>query len=283
MGWIEEDELRCRYHGLKFAPNGRCTEMPSQERLNANACVRTFPAQDKHRFIWVWPGDPDAADPALIPDMHWNNDPEWDGDGKTMFAKCNYRLFVDNLMDLTHESFVHATSIGNPPVAETPMKTTRDGRTVTSVRWMLNIDAPPFWRAQLAKPGNVDRWQIIEFKAPCTIVLDVGVALAGTGAFDGDRSQGVNARVLNTITPQTETSCMYFWSLVRNYKLGDQSLTTQLREANASIFDEDQEVVEAQQRAIAANPNLKMRHLNIDAGSTWARQIIEEMIAEEVE
>ena len=55
---------------------------------------------------------------------------------------------------------------------------------------MLDIDAPPFWRAQLGKPGNVDRWQIIRFEAPCTIVLDVGVAPAGTGAPQGDRSKG---------------------------------------------------------------------------------------------
>ena len=45
---------------------------------------------------------------------------------------------------------------------------------------MLDIDAPPFWRMQLGRPGNVDRWQIIRFEVPCTIVLDVGVALAGT-------------------------------------------------------------------------------------------------------
>ncbi len=26
MGRLEGDELRCMYHGLKFAPDGRCTE-----------------------------------------------------------------------------------------------------------------------------------------------------------------------------------------------------------------------------------------------------------------
>ena len=42
------------------------------------------------------------------------------------------------------------------------------------------------------KPGNVDRWQIINFQAPSTIAIDVGVAPTGTGAPEGDRSQGVN-------------------------------------------------------------------------------------------
>ena len=161
------------------------------------------------------------------------------------------------------------------------MTTTHIGRTVTSTRWMLDIDAPPFWRAQLGKPGNVDRWQIIQFEGPCTIVLDVGVAPAGTGAPQGDRSKGVNGRVLNTITPETASTCMYFWSLMRNYKLRDQSLTTQLREANANIFVEDQVVVEAQQIAINERPDALLRNLNIDAGSTRARKIIDDMIASE--
>ncbi len=281
MGWLKGDEIVCRYHGLAFDGAGRCTHMPSSETANPNARVRTYPAAERHRFVWVWPGDPARADPASIPDLHWNDDPEWDGDGKTMFAKCDYRLFIDNLMDLTHETFVHATSIGNSAVAETPMTTTHDANTATVTRIMENVDAPPFWRTQLGKPGNVDRWQIIRFEAPCTIVLDVGVAPTGTGALSGDRSKGVNGRVLNTITPETDTTCMYFWSLVRSYRLRDQSLTTQLREANAKIFIEDQVVVEAQQAMMDLHPDKPLRRLDIDAGGTRARRIIDELIARE--
>jgi vanillate O-demethylase monooxygenase subunit len=281
MGWLEGDEVVCRYHGLAFDGKGKCTRVPSMDKENSAARVRTFPVLEKYRFVFVWPGDPALADPALVPDLHWNDDPDWAGDGKTMFAKCDYRLFVDNLMDLTHESFVHATSIGTKHVAETPMTTTYSGRNVTSTRWMLDVDAPPFWRTQLGKPGNVDRWQIIRFEAPCTIVLDVGVAPVGTGAPQGDRSKGVNGHVLNTITPETDGTCMYFWSLMRNYKLRDQSLTTFLREANAGIFVEDQVVVEAQQRMIDENPRQPLRNLNIDAGAMRARRAIDEMIASE--
>jgi len=219
----------------------------------------------------------------LVPDMHWNDDPAWAGDGDTLFLACDYRLIVDNLMDLTHETFVHSTSIGHRAIVEAQPATTRDEQSVTVTRWMMDIDAPPFWRAQLGRPGNVDRWQIIRFEAPCTIVLDVGVAAAGTGAPDGDRSQGVNNRVLNTITPETDGTCMYFWSLLRNYRLHDQSLTTQLRNANARIFEEDRAVVEAQQRSIDTLPDQPMRNLNIDAGSVYARRNIEQMIEREAD
>ena len=279
MGHVDAENVVCRYHGLAFDGTGRCTRMPSQERISPSARVRAFPTAEKHRLVWVWPGDPARADGAALPDLHWNSDPAWEGDGATLFAKCDYRLLIDNLMDLTHETFVHSTSIGHRAIAETAPTTTHDERTVTVTRWMLDIDAPPFWRTQLARPGNVDRWQIIRFEAPCTIVLDVGVALAGTGAPQGDRSQGVNGRVLNTITPETDTTCMYFWTLLRNYRLRDQSLTNQLREANARIFEEDRAVVEAQQVGLSAHPDRRINNLNIDSGSVWARRIIERMSA----
>ena len=64
---------------------------------------------ERHRFVWLWMGDPALADPALVPDLHWNDDPAWAGDGKTIHVKCDYRLVVDNLMDLTHETFVHGS------------------------------------------------------------------------------------------------------------------------------------------------------------------------------
>jgi phenylpropionate dioxygenase-like ring-hydroxylating dioxygenase large terminal subunit len=149
--------------------------------------VRSYPVVERHRFVWVWPGDPAKADPALMPDLHWNDDPAWAGDGKLITVKCDYRLVLDNLMDLTHETFVHGGSIGQRAVAEAPFVATHGDRTATVTRWMEDIDPPPFWAGQIRQrrgyDGPVDRWQIIRFEAPCTVAIDVGVAEAGTGAF----------------------------------------------------------------------------------------------------
>jgi vanillate O-demethylase monooxygenase subunit len=167
LGRLEGDEVVCGYHGLVYNSQGRCTFMPSQETLNPSACVRAYPVVEKHRFVWVWPGDPAKADPALVPDMHWNDDPEWAGDGKMIRVACDYRLVVDNLMDLTHETFVHGSSIGNRAVAEAPFVATHGDRSATVTRWMEGIEAPPFWAGQIHHArgyrGPVDRWQIIRF------------------------------------------------------------------------------------------------------------------------
>jgi phenylpropionate dioxygenase-like ring-hydroxylating dioxygenase large terminal subunit len=284
-GRLDGDNLVCGYHGLVFNSGGRCIQMPSQDTLNPSACVRAFPAVERHRFIWVWMGDPALADPGRIPDMHWNDDPAWAGDGKVIHVRCDYRLVIDNLMDLTHETFVHGSSIGNRAVAEAPFDVTHTGETATVTRWMLDIDPPPFWAFQLRKKtGSVvrcDRWQIIRFEAPCTVTIDVGVAPAGTGAPQGDRAQGVNGYVLNTITPETETSCHYFWAFCRNYNLHEQGLTQTLREGVTRVFGEDEVILEAQQQAILDHPDKVFYNLNIDAGAMWARRIIDRMVAAE--
>ena len=123
-GSIEGDDLACGYHGLVFNSEGRCVFMPSQKTINPAARVRSYPVVDRHRFVWVWTGDPALADPDKIPDLHWNDDPEWAGDGKVIHLEAGYKLIVDNLMDLTHETFVHGASIGQRSIAEVPFEVT---------------------------------------------------------------------------------------------------------------------------------------------------------------
>ena len=281
QGRLEGDDVVCAYQGLIYNPQGRCVYMPSQETINPAACVRSYPVFEKHRFVWVWTGDPAQADPGKIPDLHWNQDPEWAGDGETIHVHCNYKLVLDNLMDLTHETFVHGSSLGHREIAEAPFHVTHGPNHATVTRWMHNVNPPPFWSMQLGRSVPCDRWQIITFEAPSTISIDVGVAPIGTGAPQGDRSQGVNGRVLNTVTPETDTSCHYFWAFVRNYKLQDQSLTTRLREGVHHVFSEDELILEAQQRAMNENYGRTFYNLNIDAGAMWARRLIDERIEAE--
>jgi vanillate O-demethylase monooxygenase subunit len=114
---------------------------------------------------------------------------------------------------------------------------------------------------------------------------DVGVALTGTGARNGDRSQGVNGFFLAAITPESETSCHYFWNFVRSFRTDDQSLTKELNLAHVNegkgVYDQDHAVLEAQQAAINKNPRQPFYNLNIDAGALWARRMIDRMLAAE--
>lgn len=285
-GTVIGDDVQCPYHGIRYNGAGRCTFMPAQDTINPSARVQSFPVVERDRYVWVWPGNPEHADPALVPDMHQLSSPEWAGDGRTIEAGCNYQLVLDNLMDLTHEEFVHSSSIGQDELSESEFEVTHDERSVTVTRWMYDIDAPPFWAKNMRDrfpdfQGTVDRWQIIRYEFPSTICIDVGVAKAGTGAREGDRSQGVNGYVMNTITPRTDRTCHYFWAFMRNYRLESQLITTQLREGVHGVFGEDEEMLIAQQRAIETHPDHEFYSLNIDQGGMWVRRLLEQALAAE--
>lgn len=286
LGRLMGDDVMCGYHGLVFNSAGRCTHMPAQKTINPSACVRAFPVAERHRLVWLWPGDPALADPALIPDFHWNDGTDWVGEGGTFYSLgCDYRLVIDNLMDLTHETYVHVGSIGDEAITETPFEVTHTQNSATMTRWMIDIEPPPFWARQLRRPGRADRWQIVTFQAPSIVVGDVGVAQTGTGAPSGDRSQGVNGAFLAALTPEKDGRCHYFWNFVRNYRKDDAQLTRDLQRLHVNdghgVYDQDHAVLEAQQRAIDAHPGMPFYNLNIDAGALWARRLIEAQIARE--
>jgi vanillate O-demethylase monooxygenase subunit len=279
MGFLKGEHLVCKYHGLEFDECGRCVWMPGQEGVRKDVNIAVYPVVERHRFVWIWIGDPALADESKIPDLHWCSDPNWVFEGSTYHIKCHYQLLVDNLMDLSHETYVHPSSIGQHEIVEAPIKTTSDEHSVTVTRWMFGIDPPPFWSANLKSREKCDRWQICHFSLPSNVMIDVGVALAGTGAPKGDRSKGVTGIVVNVMTPETEASTWYHWGMVRDFQTDDRGLTLRIRDGQAAVFAEDLQILEGQQENIDRRPDRHMINLKIDSGGVHARRIIERELA----
>eukprot|EP01041_Mallomonas_annulata_P014671 gene14671-31200_t len=182
LGTVCEGHLQCGYHGLRVECTGKSVSMPGQ-RVQGFPKARSFPVVERYGFIWVWPGDADKADPATIHHLPWANNPEWAYGGGLYHIACDYRLMIDNLMDLTHGTSVHSTSIGQKEIDEVPCKTRVEGDEVITSRFMENIEAPPFWQMALRMNGlpddqPVDRWQICRFSPPSHVMIEVGVAVA---------------------------------------------------------------------------------------------------------
>ena len=282
MGIREGDGIRCRYHGLKLGRDGVAEEMPlKSDPVNKRICVETYVVAERHRFVWVWVGEKDKADPALIPDLWPCSAPGWVFDGDYYRIACDYRLLIDNLMDLTHETHVHDGSIGQPELMAAPINTHVEGDRVIVTRWMSDIDAPPVWRHALKQDGAVDRWQICHFIPPSAVIIDVGVAPVAAGATVERHDQGVRGFVIDVMTPESETSSHYFWGMARNFDVNDAGFTARFRQQQSAVFAQDVEVLEAQQRAILANPDLRLNAYNIDQGGVRARQIITRLIREQ--
>ncbi len=282
MGIKEGDSIRCRYHGLLIGPDGAATEMPvKSEPVPKGICATLYPVVERHRFVWVWIGDVAKADPATIPDFWPCSTPGWTFDGGYNHIACDYRLVIDNLMDLSHETYVHQGSIGQLEINETPIETIVEGSAVRVQRWMPGIEPPPFWRDALMSEGLVDRWQICHFVEPSSVLIDVGVAAVGSGATVEHHDQGVRGMVIDAMTPESEGTTHYFWGMARNFNVADPGFTARFKAQQGRVFDEDVEVLEAQQISIARNPDMKLRGYSIDQGSVRARAIINRLAVAE--
>lgn len=274
-GLREGDSIRCKYHGLKIGPDGVAEEMPLKtEQVNRRICAENYVVYEKHRYVWIWVGEKDEADPGLIPDLWPCSHPDWVFDGGYYHVRCDYRLMIDNLMDLTHETYVHAGSIGQEEILEAPIETRVEGDEVYVSRWMEGIDPPPFWSGALKQDGRVDRWQICRFLLPSAVMIDVGVSPVGAGATLEKHDQGVRGMVIDFMTPETETSHHYFWGMARDFDVEDPGFTARFKAQQGQVFAEDKDILEAQQASIENNPDLKLTAYSIDQGGVRARQII---------
>jgi vanillate O-demethylase monooxygenase subunit len=285
LGRVCEGKLVCGYHGLEMGCDGKTVAMPGQ-RVGGFPKIRSFPVVERHGFVWVWPGDPAMADPARIHHLSWAEDPAWAYGGGLYHIQCEYRLMIDNLMDLTHETYVHSTSIGQSEIDETPCATRTEGEEVITSRFMNGVMAPPFWRMALRAnnlPDDqpVDRWQICHFTPPSHIMIEVGVALQGKGGYDAPPEYKASSIVVDFITPETETSIWYFWGMARSFRPDDAALTARIREGQGKIFAEDREMLERQQQNLLRYPERRLLMLNIDTGGVQSRRLIDRLLAQE--
>lgn len=284
-GRLKGDNVECVYHGLTYDPSGTCIHIPSQKTIPPEACVRSFPVVERHHWIWIWMGDPALANPDDIEDFHWMDDPGWRAKGEKLDLPGNYLLLVDNLLDLTHLQFVHPTTLGTEAISGAPITTEREGDLIRVTRWILDSPPPPFFQKAggFAPDQNIDRWQIIEFTPPAFVRLDVGGAPSGTGATDGDRSQGFSMRNLNAITPETDTTTHYFWAQAHDFQLEDPTVTELVYRQVHTAFLEDLAVIGGQQGNLSAfGDDLPPAvDFNQDAGGLQARRIVERILEDE--
>ena len=275
-GRVEGETLRCGYHGLRFDCSGKCVEVPGQPNIPPRAKVTSYPLLERWNMAWIWMGDPALAEEGLIPELPWLASTHWAYSHGCIVYECNYALLLDNLIDLSHTTFVHLRTIGTDDVAKTPVKTTGDARRVLVERHMNDTEPSIMYRKLGGFTAKVNRWQKIEYTTPTNIVIDAGAvpATQGTG-------QPINTRIINIITPQTATSTFHFWAFARDFKLDDASMTQYLGDAVMTTFNEDKALIDAQQRNVDARPDQRMLDNNADAGVVMTRRIVERLLAEE--
>ncbi|GAB7540486.1 aromatic ring-hydroxylating dioxygenase subunit alpha [Cupriavidus sp. 8B] len=286
VGRKEGDELRCMYHGLKFAPDGRCTEVPGQERISPRVCVRAYPIVEKHGAAWVWMGAPEKADVTLVPPIIGPDNPEWAMVCSTFDMDANAELVSDNLLDLSHAPFVHEATFGaSDPIALKMMKESESRRGVTQLdrgvraeRWQVGRQSNPYFGA---RPS--DDKVVSTFLVPGVFILTIhsyepGVLDRNTGSDVAETP--IFARCTNQmITPISQNKSRFF------FNFGPWAAAGNLKEHCFGIadaaFQEDKAIIQAQQDMIHRSPGRKMVLLPMDQPIVRYNEIYARLLTEE--
>jgi phenylpropionate dioxygenase-like ring-hydroxylating dioxygenase large terminal subunit len=279
-GHVDGEIIRCAYHGVEFAADGHCGRIPGQTRIPPAANVRSYPVFERDEFIWIWMGDPARADPELVMSNPEHHDPAWSWRSYTMNVKANWQLLVDNILDLTHVAYIHRKTIGGNPNAHfnADMSIHFDGRKISLLRKMPDSVPPKTYVEAGAFKGNVDRWQRVEYQPETGNVLRVnaGACDVGTGAYEGRRDNGFVLVNIHGVTPETETSTHYIWTICTNAPK-EGGVPDRLFDQFYETICEDEAALEAQQRRINDTPDLPFVGIASDGAVNRARKLLESL------
>jgi phenylpropionate dioxygenase-like ring-hydroxylating dioxygenase large terminal subunit len=249
MGKRVGDSVQCPYHGLRFGATGACVHNPHGEGAIPKAArVPAWPVEERHGLVWLWAGNPQAADPARIPDLSHLDRADLAHVTGTMEVQAHYELYVDNLMDLTHAQFVHGEFVMSQRFETAQQQVLQEGSRITNHILIPQSDVPPTFRPHYPEAGQeVDYWMDSFWDAPSVVTNWVGVTLPGRPREQGHYSHGTHI-----VTPASRHRSHYFFGNSRNHGLGDAAADARVREWQRVGFGlQDKPIIEASARLMA--------------------------------
>ena len=231
LGHVDGDEIVCRYHGLRYAPDGRCTCIPAHPggALSPRLRIQTYPVRERYGLIWIRLIDNGEV---AFPDFSEWDDPAYLQvlpDSVSLEASAGRQ--VEGFLDVSHFAFVHTSTFGEPdnaavptyPVTITPGGFIADYRSTVSnySHGSKHLNPPGFlWRRQF------EVW--LPFTAKITVY------------FPGED----RLCILNAASPISARKTRVFVPICRNFDR-DAPLQDTL-DFNHQVFAEDKAIVENQ-------------------------------------
>ena len=279
-GSLGDEGLTCRYHGLTFGADGRCVRNPHGPITSALRAQR-FIVEERHTALWVWLGDPETADPSRIPDLGFIDRTAAEARVRGhLHRHADYRLMVDNIMDLSHADYLHPDTLGGGINTRTRGKV-EERAGVVSIRWHATNDAlPPVHRGLMPNgESHGDFQNEVYWHAPGVMLQRL--RFGPTGELD---SRGIDSWTTHTMTPETATSTHYFFCHTSDTVSANPALAGPIKQILERAFElEDGPMIEAQQSRIGSHDFFSLRPalLSIDTGAVRVRRALEKLIETE--
>jgi renierapurpurin 18,18'-hydroxylase len=124
LGVVEDDCIKCAYHGWKYNHSGKCVSVPYLEKCSLRPNnVRHFPCREAYGLIFIYPGDLENLDSVAFPEIPSATDPRYKTRYLDRLVQCHFTFMHENLMDMNHQ-FLHRRFMGG---IKTTLIDTRSG------------------------------------------------------------------------------------------------------------------------------------------------------------
>jgi phenylpropionate dioxygenase-like ring-hydroxylating dioxygenase large terminal subunit len=280
-GRLVGDALQCGYHGFEYGADGSCLRVPSQSGVPQKSALRRYPIEEAGGLIWIWTGEADLADPALLPDLGpigLGRD-DWAVEQHPLATvDARYTLLIENLLDLSHVTFIHDKTIpGGEKVAAIPVSVVETPQSITVQRKGENLPINPLLAIQFPdQQGPVHQHFDAEYLGPCLIRTGGAMFDAQSGAPLGIQNY------LHIITPASPTRLHYFVNTTRNFGIDRPQLGDMQRGMGSRIQPEDIDAIESIERVLQSGLTLPSEiSAKVDNGALKVRRRLEAQIRAE--
>lgn len=276
------DAVQCAYHGFTFDSRGACVRVPTQAQPAGRAALRRYPLVERWKWLWIWTGDPELADPDLIPDHaamgiaeEWANLPPL-----RLHVPARYQLLVENLQDLSHIGFLHGDYVDDEAWfrervhgARRPegFVTYREGRSnpLSEFNEYLFPHAAPKVDQELR---SVFVSPALTYSGP---IVRKARELGGAPEYYG------TLYAVHAITPETPHSTHYFGTDCRDFRQDDAALTETLYEMDKVVRLQDVEALGAIEQRLGDSGLPPEVSVPADMPALRVRKLVEALLLQE--
>ena len=286
IGCVKGDVIECGYHGLQFDRTGACTFNPhGQGTIPPRAHTRAYQVEERDDALWLWMGKPGTGNPDDIIDLYFvGGKPGWAGTTGYLKINAGYELVIDNLLDLTHGTYLHPNTVGidaeHSLGAALKYDFKTEGNFVHSNYSFLNSPPTALFKPFYKKERG-DIYAFMRWEPAGSLLLDISTTEVGEG-----KGAGILMPSCHLIVPETEHSCHYFWAISRNVDLDDLEATMTMGASVAYAFEvEDEPVIQACSKMMAGEEffSLGPAILETDIAAIQARRILSKLLKSEAE
>lgn len=146
-GRVVGGALACPYHGFRFAPDGRCVQVPCEGadyRIPGALAASTFPVREAHDLVWMWWGEPRE----VYPEIPWSADMPDRETARTATSTLTWDvalpLAIESNLDLHHAPFAHGRVLPGVGARLDPYEARLEGDTVLSRGTLRRDDGRPY-------------------------------------------------------------------------------------------------------------------------------------------